>query len=297
MIVQRISLLALATLSLAGLVAHAQQTAAQQVEDRAERHQTAEWLIVEPHLPDLKTGEPAKLQMAGDVLRARRMPEDAIEYYRAAYQRGGDEATELNRIGVTLLELHDTAQARTCFKRAVLLKRKSSEAWNNLGAAEYIGGDYTSSIKDYKQAVKLDKKAAVFHSNLGTAYFEVKDFESAEKQFVAALKLDPEVFNSSSASGIQAHVLSPADRGRFCYEMAKLAAQQGKDAEVLDWLAKSVETGFEVRYEMNQDRSLAAYRNDPRVAILFKNAKAMRAGLVAAAGPVPTLPAEAAKFN
>ena len=302
MILRHFTSIALAAASLAvfGLQARqmqAQQYATDKNADRAERHQTAEWLIVAPHLPDLNTGTPAALETAGDVLRARRMPEDAIDYYRAATLRGGDEATELNRIGVTLLELHDTAQARTCFKRAVQLTRKSSEAWNNLGAAEYIGGNYTSAIKDYKQAVKLNKKAAVFRSNLGTAYFEVKDFESAEKQFVSALKLDPDVFEHGGASGIQAHVLSPADRGRFCFEMARLAAQQGKDAEVLEWLAKSVETGFDVRYEMVQDRNFAAYRTDPRVAIILKNSKAMRAGLVASSGPVPTLPPEPAKSN
>ena len=297
MIIRRFTLVAIATTCVAGFAMQAQQSARDLALDRAERHQTAEWLIVAPHLPDLNTATPATLQTAGDVLRARRMPEDAIDYYRAAALRGGDEATELNRIGVTLLELHDTRQALTCFKRAVTLKGKSSETWNNLGAADYIEGDYTGAIIAYKKAVKLNKKAAVFHSNLGTAYFEVKDFESAEKQFVSALKLDPEVFQSGGASGIQAHVLSPADRGRFCYEMAKLAAQRGKDAEVLDWLAKAVETGFDVRYEMNQDRSFAAYRTDPRVAILFKNAKAMRAGLVAASGPVPVLPAETTKFN
>ena len=297
MIIRHFLPFAAATVCLAGALVHAQQPAFNHELDRVERHQTAEWLMVAPHLPDVNTGTPAALQVAGDVLRARRMPEDAIDYYRAAYLRGGDEATELNRIGVTLLELHDTAQARDCFKRAVQLKGKSSEAWNNLGAAEYIKGDYPGAIRDYKKAVKLNKKAAVFRANLGTAYFEVKDFESAEKSFISALKLDPEVFDKGGASGIQAHVLSPADRGRFCYEMAKLAAQNGKDAEVLDWLAKAIETGFDVRYQMNYDRSFAAYRTDPRVAILFKNAKAMRAGLVAASGPVPVLPAEAPKLN
>ena len=297
MIVRRIIFPAMAVLYMATLGLHAQQSSADKNADRAERHQAVEWLTVAPHLPDLNTGTPAALETAGDVLRARRMPEDAIDYYRAAYLRGGDEATELNRIGVTLLELHDTAQARTCFKRAVQLKARNSEAWNNLGASEYITGNYTAAVKDYKQAVKLNKKAAVFRSNLGTAYFEMKDFESAEKQFISALKLDPAVFAHGDASGIEAHVLSPADRGRFCFEMARLAARRGKDAEVLDWLAKASETGFDVRYEMVQDGSFGAYRTDPRVAILLKNAKAMRAGLVASSGPVPTLPAETTKFN
>ncbi len=284
-------------LTLACGAARSQQFASPGDNDREARHRSAEWLTVAPHLPDMQTGTPAALQTAGDVLRARRMPEDAIEYYRAAFQRGGDESATLNRIGITLLELHDTAQAKACFKRAVMLKAKNAETWNNLGASEYIGGNYTTAIQDYKRAVKLNKKTAVYRSNLGTAYFEVKDFESAEKQFETALRLDPEVFQHGGSSGIEAHVLSPANRGRFCFEMARLEARRGNDAGVMQWLAKAAETNFDIRAEMVSDKSLAAYRGDARVLVLVKNAKAMRAGLVAAAGPAPALPAEVSPLN
>ena len=297
MIVRRLFSFALALSLFASAACRAQQAYTDSDADRTLRHQSADWQIVAPHLPSLTTGSPDALTTAGDVLRARRMPEDALDYYRAAAQRGADHARMLNRIGVTLMELHDNAQARACFERALQLSGKDAEVWNNLGAAEFIGGDYKRSIQDYKHAVKLNKNAAVFRSNLGTAYFEVKDFESAEHQFVAALKIDPAVFEQGNASGIEARVLSSVDRGRFCFEMARLAAQRGKDAEVMDWLAKAVESGFDVRYEMSNDRSLAPYRGDPRVSVLIRNAKIMRAGQVAASGPAPALPAETPKAN
>ena len=296
-IVRRLFSLVLAVSGLAGVACHAQQTYVDTDADRTARHQSEAWQMVAPHLPSLTTGNPDALMVAGDVLRARRMPEDALDYYRAAAQHGASEPKMLNRIGVTLMELHDGKQARQCFQRALQLSGKNSEIWNNLGAAEYIGGDYRSSIQDYKRAVKLNKKAAVFHSNLGTAYFEVKDFESAEKQFIAALKLDPAIFEQSNSSGIEARVLTSEDRGRFCFEMARLSAQRGKDAEVMDWLAKAVESGFDLRYELSKDRSLAAYQADPRVAVLIKNAKTLRAGFIAASGPAPALPAEMPKPN
>ena len=295
MIVRRLCSFLLAVSALAGAASHAQQPFTDTDADRQTRHQSADWQAVAPHLPSLTTGAPDALVTAGDVLRARRMPEDALDFYRAATLRGANQVTMLNRIGVTLMELHDTAQARACFERALHLSGKDAEVWNNLGAAEFIRGDYKTSIQDYKHAVKLNKKAAVFRSNLGTAYFEVKDFESAEKQFVTALKLDPTVFDQGNGSGVEARVLSSIDRGRFCFEMARLAAQRGKDAEVIDWLAKSVESGFDLRTEMSSDRPLAPYRADPRVEVLLKNAKTMRAGFIAAAGPAPTLPAEATK--
>ncbi len=260
--------------------------------ERDLRHQRTEWAMVGPHLPDLKTGAPADLVMAGDVLRARRMPEDAVDYYRAALLRGVDESQVLNRLGVTLLELREPLQARACFRRATLLKKKDAEGWNNLGASEYVMGNFTSAVYYYQRAVKLNKKMATFHSNLGTAYFDLKNYEDAQKQFETALKLDPSIFQKAGFGGVQAHVLSPNDRGRFCFEMARLAARQHQDAMVIEWLGKAIETGYDIKVEMRGDSSFEGYLHDARVEILIKNAKAMHGGQVAAVGPAPALPAE-----
>jgi len=257
---------------------------------RADRHATPEWQALAPHLPDPNTATPASLAQAADVLRARRMPEDALDYYFFALKRGGDEAKLENDIGVTLLELRRYPEARTAFKRALQLKPKAARDWNNLGATEYVSGNYRAALEDYLRAVKLDKKAAVFRSNLGTAYFELKDYESATQHFEKAIKLDPNVFQTGGWAGIEAHVLSATDHGRFCFEMAKMAARQHNDAEVIRWLARSSEAGFEVKAEMGGDKDFDAYRKDPRVETVLRNARAMRTGQIADSGLTPTVP-------
>ena len=170
------------------------------------------------------------------------------------------------------------------------LDPKDAQAWNNLAASEYIAGDFPLAIRDYKRAVKLNKTKATFHSNLGTAYFEIKDYESARKQFATALKLDPDALRGGNANGIEAHVLSPSDRGRFCFEMAKLAAREHDEESILRWLARATEVGFDTKNEMSQDRLLRAYLTDPRVALIVHNAHAMRNGQIADTGLVPALP-------
>src|SRR5271168_850778 len=55
------------------------------------RHQDPQWQSVKLHLPDPATATAQQLETVGDVLRARRFPEDAIDYYNYALQRGGDE--------------------------------------------------------------------------------------------------------------------------------------------------------------------------------------------------------------
>ncbi len=281
--------LVLSTLLLAACCLRAQTP--DDAADTALRHQSPQWLAVAPHLPDPRTGSPAELQTAADVLRARRLPEDALDYYRFALTRGGSLPLLMNRIGVTELELHRPSAAIAAFRHVLVIDKRNAESWNNLGAAEYMMGDFKTALTDYRKAVKFDKKAAVFHSNLGTALFERKDFEGARAEFTTAVKLDPQVFQHSSWAGVQAHVLSASDRGRFCFEMAQLAAASRDDASVLLWLARATETGFDVKGELAQSRELAKYQHDVRVALILTNARAMRTRQLASTS-APALPAD-----
>ncbi len=264
--------------------------------DAALRHQSEQWLSIAPHLPSSANGSPAELQTAGDVLRARRLPEDALDYYRFALSRGGSPTILINRIGVTELELREPLAARAAFKQALTIDKKNAEGWNNLGAAEYMLGEHKAALNDYRKAVKLDKAVAVFHANLGTALFEQKDFEGARAHFSTALKLDPLVFQHSGRAGVQAHILSASDRGRFCFEMAQLSAANHNDDAVLLWLARATEAGFDVKTKLEDSRELEAYKHDARVALLLANAKSMHSPQLAAA-PVPALPADSVVHN
>jgi tetratricopeptide (TPR) repeat protein len=262
---------------------------------REASHQDPQWLIVQPHLPDSMTGSAAQLETAADVLRARRFPADALDYYGYALRRGGDQVQLLNKMGVTTLELRNAVQARAYFQRAVKINKKSAEGWNNLGALEYLERRYGAAISDYKRAIKIDKTSSTFHSNLGTAYFELKEFESARKEFGIALQLDPQMFERrrQGNAGVTAHMLSPEDRARFCFEMARLYAKNRDEAAMLHSLQMASEGGFDVAREMGMDASLAPYRKDPRVLLILQNARALRAGRNAtavAAGTLPMLP-------
>ena len=223
------------------------------------------------------------------MLCARRFPEDAVEYYGYALQRGGDVTRLYTSIAVAQLEMHHPEVARLYLKRALDLKKKNAQAWNDLGAAEFMAGRPRASIADYQHAVRLSRKNAVFYANLGTSYFEIGDYESARQQYEAALRLDHQVFARGGWGGNQIEVMSRSDRGRFCFEMARLASRQGEDALVIEWLGKSVEAGFELKEALMTEKEFVAYRKDPRVVLLIKNAQAMRAKQIAAA-PVPPLP-------
>jgi tetratricopeptide (TPR) repeat protein len=259
------------------------------------RHQSPEWLTIQPHLPDPAVTSAAQLETVGDVLRARRFPEEALKYYVYALQRGGNQATLMNKLGVTELDLRHIAAARAYFQQVVRLQRKDAQGWNNLGAVEYLDGHYGGAISDYRKAIKFDKRSATFHSNLGTAYFEEKDFNKARGEFDVALKIDPEMMEHHGSTGVSAHMLSPADHAHFCFEIARLYAHRGDETQMLHYLQLASEGGFDVLGEMHDDSVMAPYRKDPRVLTLVLNARALRNGRISVAdaqGGVPPLQAE-----
>jgi tetratricopeptide (TPR) repeat protein len=257
------------------------------------RHQDPQWDLVKPHLPDPATATAQQLETVGDVLRARRFPEDATDYYLYALRRGGNEVVLMNKLGVTQLDLRHTAAARAYFERAIHLKQKDAVAWNNLGAVEYIDGRFATAISDYGRAIKLDKKSATYHSNLATALFEEKKYKDARTQFKIALQLDPDMAHRDGTGGLTAHMVSPEDHARYCFEMAKLYAELGDETNMLHYLTMASEGGFDVMGEMRSDAALDRYRKDTRVILLVRNAKALRSGRASiedAPSKIPPLP-------
>jgi tetratricopeptide (TPR) repeat protein len=257
----------------------AQQTLISVDSARELEHQSSEWPSIAKHLPDPNTASPKMLESQADILRARRFPKTALDYYNYALQRGGNQAQIYKKIGMTHLEMREIELARLCFKKVVKINRKDAEGWNDLGAVEYLDKNNSAAVGDYKRAVKLDPKSAVYHSNLGVAYFDRKDYKSSSSELEIAMRIDPQIFTRSSGSaGVSAHVLSSGDRARFCLEMAKSYARQGNVAEMLHSLSVASEAGMDIMPEMNKDKALAEFKEDPRVLLIVHNANAMRAG-------------------
>jgi tetratricopeptide (TPR) repeat protein len=295
---RRPRVIALSLLCLAGALWYAEGVTAQDQPGvpsaNGQSHDSVQWQEVEKHLPNPSTSTAQALEEQADILRARRFPEDALQYYRYAIDRGGNTAALLNKLGLTELEMRNIELARSFFQRALKLNRKDPNAWNNLGAVEYLDKAPISAINDYKRAIKADRHQAVFHANLATADFETTDYRGARREMATALKLDPQVFDRKvSAGGVEAHVLTSEDRARFSLEMAKLYARSGSEDQMLHSLAQAAEAGMDVRREMRRDPVLVKFEMDPRVLVLVHNAQmlhASRATAVAAPSDPPESP-------
>lgn len=254
-------------------------------DERAALHNSPDWALIAPHLPDPKTAGAADLETAGDVLRARRFPEDALDYYGYAMERGGDVSTLLNKMGIVRLELRQNDLARAMFLRTVRAHKNNAIGWNNLGVTDYAMEDYRAAIGAYKHAVKLNKNSAVFHSNLGLAYFELGDSEDSQREFARALQIDPSIMSGSDNGGTTAHVLGSHNYSGMCLEMAKLFASQHDVDHMLYWLAKASDAGLNLHTAIHDNSAFDAYAKDPRVMLLIENEQQLHARSVAAARP------------
>jgi tetratricopeptide (TPR) repeat protein len=254
-------------------------------DERAALHNSPDWVLIQPHLPNPKTASAADLEMTGDVLRARRFPEDALDYYGYALQRGGDVSTLLNKMGIVRLELRQVDLAHAMFLRTVRSHKKNASAWNNLGVTDYAMQDYRSAIDAYRHAVKIDKTSAVFHSNLGLAYFEKGDGEQARDEFARALRLDPTIMSGTDGGGTTAHILGSHNYPGMCLEMAKLFAREHDVDRMIFWLGKGSDAGLDVRAAIRDDAALFVYAKDPRITLLIANADQLHARSVATAKP------------
>jgi tetratricopeptide (TPR) repeat protein len=259
------------------------------VEERAALHASPDWKLVEPHLADPATASAAQLELQGDVLRARRFPEDALDYYGYAIARGGDVSVLLKKMGVVRLELQQAPLARSMFLRCVRAHKNDPEAWNDLAATDYVLGAYATAISEYKHAVRLDKSSAVMHSNLGMAYFANKDTDRARAQFALALRLDPKIMESRDEGGVTAHILATKDFAGLCFEMAIMFAQQQKPQAMRLWLSKASERGYDVREGMRDNAVFHPYLKDPQIVMMLQNTSRMHKGVALA--DVPETPA------
>lgn len=241
-------------------------------------HDNPEWAEVQAHLPDISTAPAAKLELAADVLRARRFGEDALRYYTAAIAHGGDVQVLTKKLGVTCLEMQHPELARMFFQRSVKMNKKDAVAWNDLGAADFTLQYTRGSVNDYKHAIKLQKSSAVFHSNLALSYFEMNDPQSARRELATAMRLDPDLLHKRDERGYSAQILSTTRYGEICFEMARIYAAQGKIEPMLEWLEKASERGFDIRAAMDRDSTLRPMLADARVQLILKNTKLLRAG-------------------
>ena len=199
-------------------------------------------------------------EMRGDIMMARKMYRDALDYYKP----GADKSAVLaNKTGIAYHQLLDLNNARKYYDKAVKLNPRYAEAINNLGTLYYARKSYRRAVEQYKKALRITPDSASILSNLGTAYFARKDYENASKAYQQALALDPEVFERRNTQGTLLQDQSVEERAKFHYYLAKTYAQAGTRDRALLYIRKALEEGFKDRDKFVKEPEFAALQDDP----------------------------------
>jgi tetratricopeptide (TPR) repeat protein len=260
------SLVATAALSLCGVfdsaTVYAQVAQLEQIQIAPPMRQ------VQPPSP---TAPAEELEKQGDELRSRKAYLDAIDYFHAALVKSPDNASIINKIGISELMLQRYKEAGKSFDQAIKKNRKFAEAYNNLGVVQYERRKYGAAIKQYKKALEISPDSASFYSNLGAAYFAGKKFEQASQAYAQAMQLDPNIFEHTSHTGIAAQMASPEDRAHYDFVLAKLYAKMGDSDRSLEYLRKAMEDGYKKVDDALTDPEFAELRKDARFTELMKS--------------------------
>lgn len=220
--------------------------------------------------PPSPSASAAELEKQGDDLRKQKAYLDAIDYYHASLAKAPDNASAINKIGISELMMQRYREAGKSFEQAFKRNRKFAEACNNLGVVEYERRKYGAAVKQYKKALEISPDSASFYSNLGAAYFADKKFEKASEAYAKAVQLDPGIFEETSHTGIAARMASPEDRAHYDYVLAKLYAKMGDPDHSLQYLRKAMEDGYKKVDDALTDPEFADLRKDARFAELMK---------------------------
>jgi tetratricopeptide (TPR) repeat protein len=205
-----------------------------------------------------------QLEQKGDELRGEKNFADAIDYFSAAIDKQAT-AQLYNKRGMSKAGMMRFDDAKKDFEKALKADKKYAEAENNIGAMLHYQRKLGPAIKHYKRAIQLEQRAT-FYSNLGTAYFASKDYKKAQSNYQIALQLDPDVFERQrSRTATQFAAMTPQERAKYDYVIAKMYASRGDSERCLLYLRKAIEEGYPVAEDVRKDKEFADLRKDPRL--------------------------------
>jgi tetratricopeptide (TPR) repeat protein len=198
-------------------------------------------------------------EVRGDIMMARKMYRDALDYYKTGAETS---AVLAYKTGIAYHQLQDLVNARKYYEKAIKLNRGYAEAINNLGTVFYARTSYRRAIEQYKKALRNNPDAASIWSNLGTAQFARKNYEEATKAYRQALALDAEVFERRSTQGTLLQDQTVEERAKFHYYLAKTYAEAGAKDRALLYIRKALEEGFKDRDKFLKEPEFAFLQDD-----------------------------------
>jgi len=205
----------------------------------------------------------------GDLARLHKNYGLAAEFYAKALHFSRNDATLHNKLGIVELELGERGAATKNFSQAIKYNPQLVSALNNLGAVELMSRKYRPAVGYFKRVLAMDETSAPTHLNLAEAWMGLGEVDRAMTEYARALELDADVL-SSSQEGVIAQVMTPQQRARVSYLIAKSYMKRGNPDGALDYLLRAKEEHYDSLHDVYKDPEFAPLWSDPRLANIIK---------------------------
>lgn len=135
--------------------------------------------------------DPRGYHNLGLVYEARRLYDQAIEFYQHALILSPDLAATCYNLGLVYSRLDRLREAIEAYRRAIQLDGQLAIGHNNL-ALLLIVTEPDQALKHAQQAVRLQPENANYLDTLGEIYYHLKRYREAKQAIDQAMALDPE---------------------------------------------------------------------------------------------------------
>ena len=116
----------------------------------------------------------------------------ALFYYEKAIEVRPKYSEAYNNMGITYKKMGKNRGAIEALKKAIEIRPGYTKAYYNLGYVYDELGKYRDAIYYYNEAIKIDHNYSNAYNNMGVAYYRLDDFERAIAVFKEAAKINPE---------------------------------------------------------------------------------------------------------
>lgn len=127
----------------------------------------------------------------GDLYLKQGNRSEAIREYQRAIELKPRYPEAFNNLGLAYQRSGDSLRAEQSFKDAIAIDSRFAKAYSNLGTLYLRQGRNKEGLTWLQQAVRNDSNDAIACSNLGHAYRRSNNLNGALKNYLRALTIDP----------------------------------------------------------------------------------------------------------
>ena len=137
--------------------------------------------------------------LKGMILYRQNKNDEAMQVFDGVLKTQGRNSTAKYYQALLYDRLNQPDRSLAAYRETVADDPAYTQAWFDLGVANYNKGEYNEAANDYQQALKSDPANAQAHANLAAAYRQLERYPEANAEYKLAeangIKNDPDLYS------------------------------------------------------------------------------------------------------